>query len=213
MPAPLRIAYPGAHYHIVARGNNKSDLFFDTADRLEYLKRLRVSIGEFDIRVHAYALMTNHVHLFLETQLANISEFMFDITLGFTKYINSKYSRTGHLFETRFKSRLVQKDAYFLSLLRYIHINPAKAGIVAKPESYAWSSHHAYLVGGDGVVQNPWEALALFSENPERALKRYIEFMNQDIPPEEWKILDSKRNGFLGDAQFRRQFRCAQSKR
>ena len=202
MPAPLRIAYPGAYYHIIARGNNKSDLFSDTGDRLKYLERLNASIAEYNVRVYAYALMTNHVHLFVKTKLANISDWMFNLTLGYTKYFNLKYLRTGHLFETRFKSRLVQKDRYFLALLRYIHTNPVKAAIAAKPEDYEWSSHRAYLVGGDSVVEDPWETLALFSENRENALQQYIAFINQDIPPKEWNALDRIRNGFLGDRQF-----------
>ena len=203
MPAPLRISYPGAYYHVITRGNNKSDLFLDTLDRFEYLKLLNSRAAEFNVRIHAYALMTNHIHLFVETRLANISDWMFRLTLDYTKYFNLKYLRTGHLFETRFKSRLVQKDRYFLALLRYIHLNPVKAGIAAKPEDYQWSSHRAYLIGGDGVVENPSEALALFSENHGSALKQYIEFTNQDIPQKEWKVLDKERNGYLGDRLFR----------
>jgi len=146
--------------------------------------------------------MTNHVHLFVETRFANISDWMFRLTLDYTKYFNSKYSRTGHLFETRFKSRLVQKDRYFLALLRYIHLNPVKAGIVTKPEDYQWSSHRAYLVGGDGVVENISEVMALFSENYGNALRHYIEFINQDIPQKEWQALNKDRNGFLGNRIF-----------
>ena len=213
MPAPLRIAYPGAHYHVIARGNNKSDLFLNTGDRVKYLKLLNSRAAEFNVRVYAYTLMTNHLHLFVETRLANISDWMFRLTLDYTKYFNSKYSRTGHLFETRFKSRLVQKDRYFLALLRYIHLNPVKAGIAVKPENYEWSSYRAYLAGGDSVVENPREAMALFSENHENALKQYIEFMNQDIPPEEWKALDKERNGLLGDRLFRQSLSKRYSKR
>jgi len=206
---PLRIAYPGAYYHVMTRGNNKLELFLDTADRFTYLNLLNIGISEFNIRVHAYALMTNHVHLCVETPLANISEGMYRLNLDYNRYFNSKYRRTGHLFESRFNSRLVQKDRYFLALVRYIHVNPVKAGMALKPENYFWSSHRAYLSGGDSVIENPAEAMAIFSDNPENARKLYVEFINQNISDKEWRLLDSKRNGLLGD----RSFRLALSKR
>ena len=97
----------------------------------------------------------------------------------------------------------MQEDRYFLGLLRYVHMNPVKAGMVASPEQYAWSSHRAYLGNTDRVVSDPNEALRFFSDNLVRARAAYLDFLGQPIPEKEWEILNKERNGILGDAVFR----------
>ncbi len=202
----LRIAYPGACYHLITRGNNKADMFLDDSDRYKYLSLLALSAAKFEIKMYVYALMSNHVHICAETPKGNVSPWMFEMNLGYTKYFNTRHCRTGHLLERRFNSRLVQKDRYLLALLRYIHRNPVKAGLAGSTEDYVWSSYRAYLRGSDGVVKNPLEILNLFSDNLSRARELYVEFMNRHISEKEWKLLSSERNGFLGDCNFTHSF-------
>jgi len=204
MPRALRIAYPGAVYHVRSRGNDRGDIFFDDADRRRYLDLLCGSITVFRLKVYAYALMSNHIHIFLKTLLPNISEAMQRLNLDYSVYFNKRHGKTGHLFESRFKRKLVQEDRYFLGLLRYIHLNPVKAGMVASPEQYEWSSHRAYLGNADKVVSGSSEALFLFSDNLERARIAYLDFIAKPVPEKEWEILDNERSGVLGDAVFRK---------
>ena len=209
MPRALRIAYPGAVYHIRSRGNDRGDVFGDDDDRRYYLDLLCSVISAFRLKIYAYTLMSNHIHLFLKTLVPNISEAMHRLNLDYSIYFNKRHGKTGHLFESRFKSKLVQEDRYFLALLRYIHMNPVKAGIVPSPENYEWSSHRAYLGDTDRVVSNPKEALLFFSDNLERARAAYLDFLGQPIPEKEWEILNKERNGILGDALFRRSLKKA----
>ncbi len=208
MPTPLRIAYPGAVYHIWIRGNNRQDIFVDSADRRCYLDLLCGVISVFRLKIYAYALMSNHIHLFLRTLLPNISEVMYRLNLDYSVYFNKRYSKTGHLFENRFKSKLVQDERYFLGLVRYIHMNPVKAGIVTSPEKYEWSSHRTYLGDMNSVIVNN-EVLLRFSDNKERARAAYLDFIGSPIPEKEWKMLDKERNGILGDAIFRKYLQKA----
>ena len=202
MPRGLRIAYPGAVYHVRSRGNDRKALFFDDDDRRHYLDLLCGVVSVCRLKVYAYVLMSNHIHLFLRTLLSNISEAMYKVSGDYSHYFNKRYKRAGHLFESRFKSKLVQEDRYFLGLLRYVHMNPVKAGMAARPEQYAWSSHRAYLGNTDRVVSDPNEALRFFSDNLDRARAAYLDFLGQPIPEKEWEILDKERNGILGDAVF-----------
>jgi putative transposase len=205
MPTPLRIAYPGAVYHVICRGNDRGDIFRDDGDRRRYLDLFRGVISSFRLKIYAYALMSNHVHLFLKTLLPNISAAMYRLNLDYSVYFNKRHEKTGHLFETRFKSKLVQEDRYSLALLRYIHINPVKAGIVSSPEKYEWSSHRAYLTSTNRIVDNPKELLMLFGGDLESARAAYLEFLSKPIPEKEWGILNKERNGILGDAAFRKK--------
>ncbi len=207
MPTPPRIAYPGAHYHIISRGNNKSKLFLDNTDRIQYLSLLSACAKNFHLKIYAYALMSNHIHLFLKTSKTNISEFMHRFNLDYTVYFNKRHKRTGHLFESRFKGKLVQKDRYFLALVRYIHLNPVKAGIVSNPEDYRWSSHCAYMTGGDKIIVNVGEVLNYFSKDNRKARMEYKEFINSPVTDKEWNVLDKVRNGILGDFSFRQSKR------
>ncbi|MEW5907232.1 MAG: transposase [Elusimicrobiota bacterium] len=189
----------------MSRGNNKSEIFLDDSDRRFYLGLLRDKFAEFKCIVYAYSLMPNHVHIFLRTESGNISDCMFRINLGYSKYFNDKYGRSGHLFGARFKSRLVQENRYFLSLLRYIHLNPVKAGLSARAEDYPWSSHLAYLGKGDRLVTDTSAAMSMLGQEPGSARLRYMELMGKKMTDDEWRVLNRARNGILGDSDFRKK--------
>lgn len=146
MPRPLRPLDPEGIYHVVVRGNNREPVFSDDGDRQEYLRMVRHYKDEYAFVCHAYAFMTNHIHLLLQPgERVTISKLMQGLNTTYTKYFNRRHGRVGHLYQGRFYSSLVDRDGYFLEVLRYIHLNPVRAGMVRHPHAYPWTSYHAYL--------------------------------------------------------------------
>ena len=153
MARPYRLQAEGCFYHITSRGDGHQAIYLSDKDRNKFLAYLVTAKERFKFYLHAYCLMSNHYHLFLETTQPNLSRIMQYINTAYTIYSNVKRNKSGHLFQGRFKSVLVEADSYFAELTRYIHLNPVRAGIVDSPEKYRWSSYQAYLQGrGDGVV-------------------------------------------------------------
>jgi REP element-mobilizing transposase RayT len=201
MPRGPRIFFENAHYHITDRGNDKHDIFAEEADRLEYLRLLGETKAEFSLLLPAYALMTNHIHLYLVTPKANLAEAMFKLNNTYSHYFNNKYGKTGHLFEGRYKYKLIQTDKYSLALARYIHLNPVKAGLAAKAEDYKWSSAAQYL-GREGLADKEI-VLEPLADSPAAALSKYLKFMAAPIPGKFWRPFDKNRNAVLGESAFR----------
>ncbi len=196
-----RIIFKNALYHVISRGNNKNCIFNDIDDKAKYINLLRKVKTDFNFRFYAYVLMDNHVHLLFETPDANISEGMKILNMSYSKYFNAKYKKIGHLFENRYKAKLVQKDKYFLALVRYIHRNPVKANICRSLELYPWSSHNDYIEGKTEIVECK-DVLDMFSENLRIAIKEYIKFCRVPILDEEWRVFDKQKDGVLGDLAF-----------
>jgi putative transposase len=142
---PLRIAYPGAFYHVTARGNERKPVFKSDRDREKFLEYLESATKRYQAVIHVYCLMDNHYHLLLETPAANLPQIMRHINGAYTTYFNVKRERSGHLFQGRYKAILVEMDAYAKELSRYIHLNPVRAKMVEKPEAYEWSSYSFYI--------------------------------------------------------------------
>jgi len=147
-----RIEYPGALLHVIARGNNRQEIFHDDEDRRAYLKRLGLYLGVSGVTIYCFCLMSNHVHLLVEVGERSLSQVLHRLLTWHARYHSVKYRRVGHLFQGRYKAILCDKDAYLLELVRYIHLNPVRAGLVTDPRVYRWSSHRAYL----GEVRYPW---------------------------------------------------------
>lgn len=145
MARQLRIEFPGAFYHVTSRGNEQKDVFKSQKDRERFLDYLATASARYGAIIHAYCLMGNHYHLFLETPSGNLSQIMRHINGAYTTYFNVKRKRSGHLFQGRYKAILVEADAYASELTRYIHLNPVRAGMAARPEAYLWSSYCAYI--------------------------------------------------------------------
>ena len=139
MARPLRICYPGAFYHITARGNERKAIFKSNQDRVKFLSYLETAYKRYGALIHGYCLMDNHYHLLLETPGENLSQVMHHINGAYTTYYNVKRKRSGHLFQGRYKAIVVEKDAYCQELSRYIHLNPVRAGIVKSVDEYPWS--------------------------------------------------------------------------
>ena len=121
------------------RGNNGQDIFFSDADRVRFCILLQQSSERFDHCIEAFCLMSNHIHIAVRTSDISISKFMHYLAFRYARFINRKYDRIGHLFQGRFKSVLVDDERYLKKLVRYIHLNPVRAGIVADPINYSWS--------------------------------------------------------------------------
>lgn len=146
MPRPLRLELPGVPLHVVQRGNNRAECFFGEADRRFYLKCLAESAERRGCQVHAYVLMTNHVHLLVTPCEAGATGAMMqDVGRRYVRIVNTLHDRTGTLWEGRFKSSLVDSESYLLTCHKYIELNPVRAGLVSDPASYPWSSHTHYV--------------------------------------------------------------------
>jgi REP element-mobilizing transposase RayT len=145
MARPLRITFPGAFYHVTARGNERKAVFKSNRDRQKFLEYLETATERYHAVIHAYCLMDNHYHLLLETPSGNLPQIMRHINGAYTTYFNVKRARAGHLFQGRYKGILVEMDEYAKELSRYIHLNPVRAKLVQTPEKYEWSSYHFYI--------------------------------------------------------------------
>jgi putative transposase len=172
-----RIHSPGAVYHVILRGNGKQDIFFEDQDRYRFYLLLQEVTERFRHKVHAFCLMTNHIHLVVQVADIPLSRIMQNLSFRYTRWVNWRHNRSGHLFQGRYKTVLVDGDSYLLELVRYVHLNPVRAKMVEAPESYTWSSHRAYL----GSETLPWLAtepgLSMFSGNRAQAVKAYSEFI------------------------------------
>lgn len=156
MARHVRVEYPGAIYHVTCRmlGDARSQLFKVDADYERYLLRLSERVEQYNIRLYIFTCMRNHVHLVCETPEGNLSKFMHSLSTAYTVYYNLRYKRHGHLFDGRFKAKLVDGDSYLLALSRYVHLNPVKiAGVKSKTadekieilRKYRWSSYPGYI--------------------------------------------------------------------
>lgn len=153
MARALRVQYPGALYHVTNRGNERKAIFKDDIDRREFLNILSQSINTYSVNLHSFVLMTNHWHILANTPLGNLGEFMRHFNITYTSHYNRRHKRVGHLYQGRYKSFLVEQDAYLSQVSRYIHLNPVKvAGMKKMPQDkqlqylwgYKWSSLPGY---------------------------------------------------------------------
>lgn len=147
-----RVEFDGALYHVIVRGNHRRDIFRDTTDQVTYLERIEHCRERYYCRVYAYVLMSNHVHLLIETGVVGLSKIMQGIQFSYTQRYNRRHRMVGHLFRGRHKAILCDRDAYLLELVRYIHLNPARMKHPQDPWQYRWSSHRSY-VGADSPVK------------------------------------------------------------
>jgi REP element-mobilizing transposase RayT len=200
MARALRIEYPGAVYHIVCRGNNRQNVFKDDRDRTRYLEKLVHYCELKEVRLLCYCLLSNHIHLLLETPEGNLSKMMQPFQTSYTVYFNRRHSRSGHVFEQRYKAFLVDKDNYVLQVSRYIHRNPVEAKLVKRPQDYRWSSYGAYVAGRQvrGVTTAMvLEQLGSKRREQMRSYREYVESSpSQDEPPSPIKQV------IIGDEEF-----------
>ena len=184
MPRKSRIDAPGALHHIIARGIERRAIFRDEGDRADFLERLGDNLKETRTSCFAWALLPNHFHLLLRTGATPISIIMRRILTGYAVVHNQRHNRQGHLFQNRFKSVLCQEEPYLLELVRYIHLNPLRAGIVEDLRSldrYRYCGHSRLM----GKLETSWQdtshILGLFGETISGARRRYKQFVSEGI--------------------------------
>lgn len=198
-----RVEYPGALYHVIARGNQRRDVFHDDMDRLRYLAKLRAYKQRYAFQLHAYVLMTNHVHLLLEPQQIPLAKIMQGLHQSYTQGYNRRYGAVGHVFQGRYQAILCDRDPYLLALVRYIHLNPVRARLVREPAEFPWSGHRAYLDSGrDGLVDTE-TVLGLLGGRRAQAQRQYQAFVAEDLTggsrPELYHVREQR---LLGDDAF-----------
>jgi REP element-mobilizing transposase RayT len=182
MARPLRLEFPGALYHVTARGNERKPIYRDEWDRRRFLERLARVARTYRLRLHAYVLMRNHYHLLVETREANLARAMRQLNGVYTQDFNRRHRRAGHLFQGRYKALLVEKDSYLLELSRYIHLNPVRVGEVAQPWAFPWSSAAAFVgkaPAHEGLVLET--VLGHLGRRRSTAQRRYAEFLMDGI--------------------------------
>ena len=148
MPRRARLDVPGALHHIMVRGIDKTKIFRDDEDKSRFLERLGQNVEDGNSSVYAWVLMDNHVHILFKSGKDGISTVMRKLLTWYAQYFNRRHRRTGHLFENRYKSILCDEDNYLLALIRYIHLNPVRAKLVATLEQldrYRWSGHRSII--------------------------------------------------------------------
>jgi len=198
---PPRILSETGLYHIVFRGLNRQNIFEEDKDYVKLLDILKDIKNEYKMQVYAYCMMTNHVHLFIkEKTTGDIKAIMHKILTRYVVWYNKKYERSGSLIGNRYKSEPIENDIYYLTLVRYIHQNPIKAGIVNDLSEYPWSSYNDYIDLDNQFVDIKF-GLSILSENKDIALDEFKEY-HKKIEEIDFSISNTKK---LTDEQLRRR--------
>jgi len=183
MARKQRIHYLGAINHVIVRGNNREAILRAEEDKAKYLFLVAKYQQKYQFNLYGYVIMDNHAHILIGVENEPLAKIMQGIQQSYTQYYNRKYTRVGHAFEQRYKAKLCKQDTYLLSLLRYIHQNPVKAGI-GEGLNYQWSSHSAFQIGRNGLVKTDF-VLSLFSQNKTAAIRAYMSYMEKEAFEEE----------------------------
>lgn len=207
MARPLRIEYEGAVYHVTLRGNERRPIFKTDADRERFIQTLSDSVERYDVRLYLYCLMSNHVHMVLETPRGNLSRFMHRLQTSYTVYFNRRHRRSGHLMQGRFGASLVDENRYIFKLSRYVHLNPvyirahkskSPAERVSLLRSYAWSSYRGYIGKGKHEDFVDYDPVLAMMEGAMRTVKaRYRRFVEAGISEVDSAVIYAKQRSPL----------------
>lgn len=208
MPRIARQKSSSGIYHIMLRGANRQEIFHDEEDCVRFLDTLDRYKKTSEIKVYGWCLMGNHVHLLLQEGNEELAVTMKRLGVSYAWFYNCKYRTTGHLFQDRYRSEKVESDKYLTAVIRYIHQNPVKAGMVKKPETWKWSSCNAYYLGKDYpfLLLDSNMILGIFSEDNKTALQMFKEFNDNDYDSEnEDKFIDNEAKNRLTDEEAREE--------
>ena len=216
MPRPARLNIPGIPQHVTQRGNNRQACFYADDDYRLYLELLQDACRAHACSLHAYVLMTNHVHLLLTPSTPDgVSSVMCDLGRDFVRTINRRYNRTGTLWEGRFKSSLVDINHYCLMCYRYIELNPVRAGMVSHPADYRWSSFHSNGLGKSDALISPHDCWLFLGEDDLGRAASYRVLFDDALKQTELELIRHSVNTGLptGNDRFRRDIEKALSTR
>lgn len=202
MARPLRLELAGGLYHVTARGDGRDDIYLSDRDREMWLEVFGQVCKRFNWVCHAWCQMTNHYHLLIETPEANLAEGMRQLNGVYTQRFNRIHARVGHVFQGRYKAILVERDSYLLELARYVVLNPLRAGMVKRLETWPWSS---YLDICGQAIQREWMqtdwVLAQFGRQRASAIRKYVQFVHEGARlPSVWTQLQGQI--YLGSETF-----------
>ncbi len=204
MARSQRYHYPGQFYHVMLKGNGGQDIFFSDTDRYLMFFLLQEGVEKYEHRIHAFCFMTNHIHLLIQVGEVSLSKIIQNLASRYSRKINRRSDKLGHLFRGRFKSILVEEQSYFIRLLHYIHRNPVEANIVATPEDYTWSSHNSYLNRNKISWLTVDYGLSKFGLTRKAAVLMYSTYLlNKETPEEIYKLRTQLQDGdILGTDNF-----------
>ena len=208
MARKVRLHVCGGYYHVTLRGNHRQPIFFTDSDRVALESFVADAVVRHGAAVHAYCWMTNHIHLLVQVGCEPLGRIMQSIASRHARFVQRRSDTSGHLFERRYHALLVDTDSYLLTLVRYVHLNPVRGGLVADPAAYRWSSHRSYL----GLESRPWlvtqRALAMLSSNGQEAKEVYRDYVAEGMRlPVSSPIAEAHRTDtrVLGDEGFVRR--------
>jgi putative transposase len=206
----------GIPWHIIQRGNNRSACFYSEADYRRYLQDLDEQSEKYGCRIHAYCLMTNHVHLLVTPELVESAGLMMkNLGQRYVQYINRSYRRSGTLWEGRFRSCLAQDETYVLACYRYIELNPVRACMVDHPAEYSWSSYRFNGQGEKNALLDPHPRYLALGRSMDERRSRYRDLFRAHMEPGMIDDIRQATNGnyVLGDARFRREIEAMLQRR
>ncbi len=211
-----RIVMPGYPLHVIQRGNNRQAVFYAEEDYLKYLETLRLSAEATNCYIHAYVLMTNHVHLLVTPAgKESLSLMMQSLGRQYVSYINRLYRRCGTLWEGRFKSALIDSERYLLSCSRYIELNPIRAEMVKGPGEYRWSSYWANGLGRKDDLVKPHPLYEGLGNTKETRQKAYRDLFRSHIDADTLQLIreNTQKNTIIGDSRFQEEIQAMLERR
>jgi putative transposase len=176
-----RLHVPGGFFHVILRGNARQNIFSTVRDRDIWEALVGDALARYGHRIHAYCWMTNHIHIAIQSGAEPLARFMAYLASNYARRFNLRVKRSGHLFERRYRAILVNEDEYLRELVRYIHMNPVRAKMVAHCSDYAWSSHNAYMCGQQPEWLTSDVVLGMFGASEASARKIYAAFTNEPV--------------------------------
>ena len=208
MPLLKRFLVAGIPQHVVQRGIDRQAVFFDSSDYEHYLELVFASAESYQLSVHAYCLMTNHIHLLVTPhEKAALPRMMQRLGSNYVRFINQRYRRSGTLWDGRYRASLVESDDYFLTCQRYIELNPLRAKMVVSPDEYPWSSYHRNALGAEDRRVTPHEVYLELGGDESVRRAAYRSLFSGALGDEELSAIRSalEHNHVLGSERFRRQ--------
>lgn len=203
-----RFTLPGQPQHVVVRGNNRTEIFCADADYQYYLEKLLLACHKHACKIHAYVLMTNHVHLLITPQHeAGIGKVMQMLGRYYVQYYNYTYRRSGTLWEGRYKATLIDSEAYLLTCMRYIELNPIRAGMASRPAEYPWSSYHCNALGQHNECVTPHREYLRLGKTEQARQAAYRQLFKHRIPESNLEEIRAATNKawVLGNDRFKQR--------
>jgi putative transposase len=210
MSRPLRIQFENAYYHVTCRGNGRQKIFHADYDREKFIEALQRSLEIYQVELIAFVFMTNHFHLIVKTPRANLQEFMRHLNISYTVHFNKRHHRSGHLFQGRYKSFLIDADSYLVEVSRYIHLNPVHTRqrvSVSREEKERYLNKYRWSSYGDYTSRDKRYSFLSLREGLDhfRSKASYKEFVLQGISLTQNPLEKGKGHGIVGDASFIRR--------